>query len=273
MTTARTATQAVAREQARPVVWWGRDFPGGTDQVGEARHWVEDLLPGCDPLADILLLASELSTNAVMHTRSGQAGGRFTVDIEWAPDVARVVIGDQGSPTILAIGARPGEATWTDESGRGLWLVDELADDWGTAGHSGHRWVWADLQWQARGGPPLRVPGGTDAAVARIAAIRAAFPGTTVWWSHLTGAWRAAAPGAANAGGLLSSPTLGSLCRVLANVHPGSPPACRLPFAAGPEAGTAGTAEAAPYPPAAPRVLADLACPHPTGNPQGKALP
>src|ERR1700739_393580 len=52
---------------AAPVSCWSRDFPGGADQVREARHWVEDLLPECDPLADLLLLASELCTNAVAH--------------------------------------------------------------------------------------------------------------------------------------------------------------------------------------------------------------
>ena len=58
---------------ARPVV--GRDFPGGTDQVRLARHWIEDLLPPCDPLADIALVASELCTNAIVHTRSGSMAG------------------------------------------------------------------------------------------------------------------------------------------------------------------------------------------------------
>ena len=106
------------RRPARPVLWWARDFPGGEDQVRLARHWIEDLLPQCDPLADIVLLASELCTNAIVHTGSGQAGGRFTVDVEWAPQAARVVIGDQGSPTAPAITAKTQDATWADEHGR-----------------------------------------------------------------------------------------------------------------------------------------------------------
>ena len=80
------------------VLWWSRDFPGGRDQVGEARHWIGNLLPECDGLDDFLLLASELCSNAVVHTRSGQAGGRFSVDVEWTPTLARVVVGDQGQP-------------------------------------------------------------------------------------------------------------------------------------------------------------------------------
>ena len=199
-----------------------RDFPGGTDQVHLARHWIEDLLPPCDPRADIVLLASELCTNAILHTRSGQGGGRFTVDVEWAPQAARVVIGDQGSPTAPAITAQAQDATWADEDGRGLWLVDELADDWGTATHLGHRWVWVDMQWQARGGSLLQAPGGCEAAGAGIASLRAAFPGTTIWWGHQTRAWWAALPGAATPAAW-SRPLPGaSLGQMLTAIYPDS---------------------------------------------------
>jgi serine/threonine-protein kinase RsbW len=193
-----------------PVLWWARDFPGDTEQVPEARHWLEDLLPECDPLADILLLASELCTNAIAHTRSGQGGGRFSVDVEWTPALARVVIGDQGSPSVPAIGA--GTSDTTDEFGRGLWLVDQLADGWGTGCHPAGRVVWVDLRWQARGGPPL------ESAV--TAAMRRAFPRTTIWWGHQTQAWWAVLPEATGASGLISSPTAGGLGKVLADACP-----------------------------------------------------
>ena len=202
---------------ARPVLWWARDFPGGTDQASHARHWIADLLPQCDPLNDLLLLADELCANAVVHTRSGQPGGRFSVAVEWTPEAARVVIGDQGSPESTAISAKAGGTAWTQESGRGLWLVDELADDWGTASHCAGRVVWADVRWQASGGPRLEAPGGLDAAVADITATRRAFPGTTIWWGYLTQAWWAAHPGAS---GPVSSPSPGGLRKVLADAHP-----------------------------------------------------
>jgi anti-sigma regulatory factor (Ser/Thr protein kinase) len=132
-----------------PAVWWGRDFPGSAEQVRQARHWIEDVLPPCDRLADIVLLSSELCANAILHTRSGQPGGRFTVDVEWAAGMTRVVVGDQGSPKAPAMTAKTAQAPWTAEYGRGLWLVDELADDWGTAAHLGYRWVWIDMRWRA----------------------------------------------------------------------------------------------------------------------------
>jgi hypothetical protein len=49
---------------ALPVAWWARDFAGEPERVGEARHWIADLLPACDPLEDVLLLARELAANA-----------------------------------------------------------------------------------------------------------------------------------------------------------------------------------------------------------------
>jgi anti-sigma regulatory factor (Ser/Thr protein kinase) len=204
-----------------PVAWWSRDFPGQAAQVREARHWIEDLLPECGPLQDFLLLASELCANAVLHTRSREAGGRFSVDVEWGPDLARMVIGDQGALTVPVAAGKPDD-TWTREAGRGLWLVDELADDWGTGCHPAGRVVWVEVGWQARGGLPLQVPGGADAVAGGTTAMRKAFPGATIWWGHQTLAWWAALPGITGAGGLVSSPTAGGLGRLLADARPHS---------------------------------------------------
>jgi anti-sigma regulatory factor (Ser/Thr protein kinase) len=199
--------------------WWTRRFRGGADQVLEVRHWLEDLLPDCAARADVLLLASELCTNAVVHSQSGQPGGQFSVDVDWAPTLARVVIGDQGSAKVPALGPRSGDGQ-LGESGRGLLLVDDLADDWGTASWPNRRWVWADVQWQARGGPLLAAPGGLDAAIASNAMIHKAFPGTSIWWGQLTKAWWAAVPGATDAHCLFSAPTRDGLIRSLVQTYP-----------------------------------------------------
>src|SRR5580698_2142753 len=126
---------------APAITWWTRHFRGGAEQVLEVRRWLEDLLPDCAARTDVLLLASELCTNAIVHSRSGEAGGQFSVDIDWAPALARVVVGDQGSAKTPAIAA--GDAGQLGESGRGLLLVDDVADDWGTASRPNRRWVWA----------------------------------------------------------------------------------------------------------------------------------
>jgi anti-sigma regulatory factor (Ser/Thr protein kinase) len=200
--------------------WWTRRFWGGADQVVEVRHWLEELLPDCAAREDVLLLASELCTNAIVHSRSGEAGGQFSVDVEWAPTLARVVIGDQGSAKAPAVAPRSGDAAQLGESGRGLLLVDDVADDWGTASYPHRRWVWADVQWQARGGLLLAAPGGLDAAIASNEMVRKAFPGTSIWWGHLTRAWWAAVPGSTNAHGLIFAPARDSLIQSLVRTYP-----------------------------------------------------
>jgi anti-sigma regulatory factor (Ser/Thr protein kinase) len=204
----------------RCITWWTRHFRGRADQVLEVRHWLEDLLPECAARSDVLLLASELCANAIVHSRSGEAGGQFSVDVDWAPTLARVVIGDQGSAKAPSVASRSGDAAQLGESGRGLLLVDDVADDWGTASRPNRRWVWADVQWQARGGLLLAPPGGLDAAIASNAMVREAFPGTSIWWGHLTKAWWAAVPGATNAHDLICAPTRDSLIQSLVRSYP-----------------------------------------------------
>ena len=49
-----------------------RVFPGSGDQVGRARQFVGQVLGGCPAADDAVLLTSELVTNAITHTASGQ---------------------------------------------------------------------------------------------------------------------------------------------------------------------------------------------------------
>lgn len=131
-----TDRRDVTAEPPKPssfIAWWTRHFRGDKDQVVAVRHWLEDLLPECPVRADLLLLASDLCTNAIVHSRSGEAGGQFSVDIDWAPALARVVVGDQGSAKSTAIAPRSGDAVPLGKTGRGLLLVNDIADRWGTA--------------------------------------------------------------------------------------------------------------------------------------------
>jgi serine/threonine-protein kinase RsbW len=210
---------AVTAPEPSPVAWWTRHFRGSSDQVLEVRRWIEDLLPACAVRADVLLLARELCTNAIAHSRSGEAGGQFSVDIDWTPALTRVVVGDQGSAEGLAVTPSPGDAAQPGQSGRGLPLVDDLADDWGTASRPNRRWVWADVAWEDRGGPLLAAPGGLDAAIASNTLTHKTFPGTSIWWGHRTKAWWAAVPGSTNAHGLIREPTLDGLNQSLARTY------------------------------------------------------
>jgi hypothetical protein len=121
-------------------------YPGRDDQVRQVRHDLEAVVAGCPFADDFVLLASELSTNAIVHSRSGLPGGVFTVRAEvMAGKYAWLEVEDEGGP-------------WMDkgpdeEHGRGLALVSCLAGDgnWTVdAGRApGSRVVWVWLDWAA----------------------------------------------------------------------------------------------------------------------------
>jgi anti-sigma regulatory factor (Ser/Thr protein kinase) len=113
-----------------------RSFAGHPEQVAQARHFVSAALAGCPAAADAELLASELATNAVQHSASGH-GGAFVVAISHAPGRVRVTVTDGGSATSPAVHVA-GPAGELEVCGRGLLLVDVLADRWGYTGERDH---------------------------------------------------------------------------------------------------------------------------------------
>jgi anti-sigma regulatory factor (Ser/Thr protein kinase) len=191
------------------------------EQVGRARGWLEELLPDCEQLEVLTLLVSECCTNAILHTDSGKPGGQFGFAVEWMPEAVKAMIIDQGSPAVPAITVKADDAAWEDESGRGLLLVDQLADAWGAADLPGGRIVWLDLAWATKGGPLLKVPGGYQAAIRDVGMLRGQFPATTIWWGHESGLWWAALPGAVGEAGLVHARTIDALAAVLEDVYPG----------------------------------------------------
>ena len=82
---------------------WRRVFPGEGSQLGVLRRWLASLLPQCPARDDVTLVASELGTNAIVHTASGR-GGWFAVEITWHRAVVRVAVADWRP----AMGRRPG---------------------------------------------------------------------------------------------------------------------------------------------------------------------
>ena len=105
----------------------------------EARHAVEQALETWGLGASTwtaALLVSELASNALLHARTG-----FTVVLETRPGGAlrvEVADGSRGVPRARRYG---GEAT----TGRGLHLVEELADSWGVERSADGKTVWAEL--------------------------------------------------------------------------------------------------------------------------------
>jgi serine/threonine-protein kinase RsbW len=127
-------------------------FPGEPSQVRCARRFISDLLgPTWPRLDDVLVLASEISSNAVRHTASGN-GGKFEVAVSVfaAVGAVRVAVTDQGSPSEPAIASGTdgdGESGLLEMSsgGRGLRIVDVMADRWGHRGSELGRTVWFEV--------------------------------------------------------------------------------------------------------------------------------
>ncbi|SDJ83015.1 ATP-binding protein [Nonomuraea jiangxiensis] len=116
-------------------------LPGMPSQVSRARQLVTSALGRDHPFYDdVVLLTSELATNAVLHTRSG-CDGSFTVTVTSSDALVRVHVSDAGSegpPCVCRTGA---QAT----GGRGLPLVEALSHRWGFVREGGATTVWFEL--------------------------------------------------------------------------------------------------------------------------------
>jgi len=121
-----------------------RVFPGRDDQVPEARRFVKRALDGCPVVDDAILCVSELATNALLHSASGN-GGEFKIIVQRGKWSVRVAVSDDGSPGKPAI--RVLDAT--SEQGRGLALLALTASRWGESGDEHGRTVWFELYWDA----------------------------------------------------------------------------------------------------------------------------
>ena len=102
------------------------DLPPITASVPEARRFVRARLVdgAADGFADIdtaTLLVSEVVTNAILHARS-----TVTLTVDLADEVVRITVRD-GSP----VQPRVHPFAPTSATGRGLLLLDRLAQRWG----------------------------------------------------------------------------------------------------------------------------------------------
>jgi len=136
---------------------WSISVPGVPSMVPVARLFVRAFL-GDNPLAETAeLITSEYATNAIRHTAAGE-GGAIQVVVIAGPDLVRIEVTDHAPlEAVRAWPPAPGpvpqvtQAGEDDESGRGLLLVDAIADRWGHDGVAGHRTAWAEIR-APRGG-------------------------------------------------------------------------------------------------------------------------
>ena len=108
--------------------------------VREARQHTRDRLKDVldeERLQDALLIVSELVTNAVLH---GFPPGELSLEV--GAGQIRVAVGDS-SEALPILQAHDDDA----HRGRGIALVDALADEWGVDTTSpGHKRVWFELR-------------------------------------------------------------------------------------------------------------------------------
>ena len=155
---------------------WSRTFRGIPASVPEARRFVAELLPGCPAREVLTMCVSELATNAIAHTDSGN-GGVFIVEVDLPhPGTARLAVTDEGSDSLPAVGPLPSAPLSSAplpladplasvaslpladpldslaEGGRGLALVAASTTRWGYADAHPGRTVWAESCW------PVPVP-------------------------------------------------------------------------------------------------------------------
>lgn len=104
-----------------------------------ARHALKPIAE-IDPVRDdAVLIASELVTNAVMHSGCGPTE-ELEIVAQLIPKAVRIAVTDVGRST----GTPAPRPTPVGRGGFGLRLIETLADSWGTEQRTGWR-VWADI--------------------------------------------------------------------------------------------------------------------------------
>jgi serine/threonine-protein kinase RsbW len=131
---------------------WRRVFRGEAHELAVLRRWLAELLPPSPARDDLVLVATELASNALCHTASGQDGW-FAVEVTLCQSAVRIGVTDDGGPAAPRVIDDPAA-----ERGRGLLLVRALAVRTGVAGAGKGRLVWADISLDA--GPHQLAAGG-----------------------------------------------------------------------------------------------------------------
>lgn len=117
---------------------WSATLPPSSASVGAARHFTRDALRGmgaAEAEESATLLVSELTTNAVIHARTP-----LRLSIRRSSGVVRVEVRDDDPTPPRAISPDPLEA-----GGRGIQMVEAVADKWGVNRNERGKTVWFEL--------------------------------------------------------------------------------------------------------------------------------
>jgi anti-sigma regulatory factor (Ser/Thr protein kinase) len=115
-------------------------YPGTAERIRAVRADLRWLLHDCPMADDMILCASELAANAVIHSLSRLSGGTFTVRATISPgNYGWVEVEDSGGSCAPAIG--------DPTRCHGLDIVRTFASDWGIDGDDTVRTIWARFDW------------------------------------------------------------------------------------------------------------------------------
>lgn len=110
-------------------------FAVRSDSVRAARQFVAAAVADMEVDQDVVaILTSEVATNAVLHANSD-----FRVRVQRRRGVVRIEIMNH-APELLLIKQQP-----STDGGRGLQILDKLAQDWGVETCADHKIVWFEL--------------------------------------------------------------------------------------------------------------------------------
>lgn len=121
------------------------EFPPDTRAVRAARAFARDAVDaGTAASSDLELLVSEVVSNAVLHARTP-----FVVTVERRSDTVRVGVTDE-SPVAPVVKDHGRLAP----TGRGLHILDALAQRWGVDTHDSGKTVWFEIDVPTAGEAP-----------------------------------------------------------------------------------------------------------------------
>ncbi|MFC4534579.1 ATP-binding protein [Sphaerisporangium dianthi] len=114
---------------------------GTRTSVRRARQFAQDLLgEGHPAMDDVVLVVSELVTNSITHSLSGERG-TVTLTIGNSDNAVRVEVTDEGSAASAPHMRDEPDA----EGGRGLQIINILAKEWGVTHRGTNVTTWCEL--------------------------------------------------------------------------------------------------------------------------------
>lgn len=113
-----------------------RRFSSRTSSVAKARRFATGGISDPDLASRVAVVVSELATNAIRHAKSA-----FLLEVRTDDGGVRVTVSDADpAPPRQIVGGKR-----SDPTGRGLVIVEALADRWGFHPAGAGKAVWAEL--------------------------------------------------------------------------------------------------------------------------------